>query len=95
VQPPPNPSLPLFTESPPASRAAPTAQLLRQPSLRTPGAKAKKMPPRAARSGTRGRPPFGFGSSCGSRGSMASQSLSGVGAGSWQTIMPSQERFLK
>jgi hypothetical protein len=31
------------------------------------------MPPRAARSGTRGRPPFGFGGSLGCRGSIASQ----------------------
>ena len=34
----------------------------------------KTMPPRAARSGTRGRPPFGFGDSLGSSGSRASQS---------------------
>ena len=35
--------------------------------------RTKTMPPRAARSGTRGRPPFGFGDSFGSSGSMASQ----------------------
>ncbi len=36
------------------------------------------MPARAARSGRRGRPPFGFGGSCGSRGSIASQRASGT-----------------
>ena len=34
---------------------------------------AKTMPLRATRSGTRGRPPFGFGGSLGSKGSIASQ----------------------
>jgi hypothetical protein len=38
VQPPPNLSLLPFTQSPPASRAAPTARLLRQLSPWTPGA---------------------------------------------------------
>jgi hypothetical protein len=36
------------------------------------------MAARAARSGRRGRPPFGFGGSCGSRGSIASQRPSGT-----------------
>jgi len=36
-----------------------------------------RMPVRAARSGTRGRPPFGFGGSGGRSGSIASQSSSG------------------
>jgi hypothetical protein len=40
--------------------------------------RTKTMPPSAARFGTRGRPPFGFGGSFGSRGSMASQSASGT-----------------
>ena len=40
--------------------------------------RTKTMPPRAARSWTRGRPPFGFGGSLGSRGSMASQRSSGT-----------------
>ena len=38
----------------------------------------KTMPPRTARSGTRGRPPFGLGCSFGSSGSMASQRSSGT-----------------
>jgi hypothetical protein len=38
----------------------------------------KTMPPRAARSQTRGRPPLGFGGSFGSRDSMASHSSSGT-----------------
>jgi hypothetical protein len=38
----------------------------------------KTMPARAARSGTRGRPPFGFGGSFGRRNSMASQRASGT-----------------
>jgi hypothetical protein len=38
----------------------------------------KTMPPRAARSGTRGRPPLGLGGSVGSSGSMASQRSSGT-----------------
>jgi hypothetical protein len=33
----------------------------------------KMIPPRAARSGTRGRPPFGFGGSLGRSGSIAPQ----------------------
>jgi hypothetical protein len=36
------------------------------------------MPARADRSGTRGRPPFGFGGSGGSRGSIRFQSSSGT-----------------
>ncbi len=40
--------------------------------------RAKRMPPRAARSGTRGRPPFGLGSSFGRSGAMASQRSSGT-----------------
>src|SRR5687768_129818 len=36
------------------------------------------MPPRAARSGMRGRPPLGLGGSCGSGGSIASQRSSGA-----------------
>jgi hypothetical protein len=36
------------------------------------------MPPNVARSGTRGRPPFGFGSSAGKSGSIASQRVSGT-----------------
>jgi hypothetical protein len=44
-----------------------------QPERRT-----KTMPPRAARSGIRGRPPCGFGGCSGSSGSMASQRTSGT-----------------
>jgi hypothetical protein len=40
--------------------------------------RTKTMPPRAARSGTRGRPPLGLGGSFGKRGSMASQRSSGT-----------------
>jgi hypothetical protein len=40
--------------------------------------RAKMMPPSTARSGTRGRPPFGFGGSFGNRGSMASHRASGT-----------------
>jgi putative spermidine/putrescine transport system substrate-binding protein len=40
--------------------------------------KTKTMPARAARGGTRGRPPVGFGGSFGNRGSMASQRASGT-----------------
>lgn len=39
--------------------------------------KTKRIPVRAARSGTRGRPPFGFGGSGGSSGAIRSQSSSG------------------
>ncbi len=38
--------------------------------------RTKRMPARAARSGTRGRPPFGFGLSGGNKGAISSQSLS-------------------
>ena len=40
--------------------------------------RTKMMPPRAARSGSRGRPPFGLGGSWGSRGPMPSQRSSGT-----------------
>jgi hypothetical protein len=40
--------------------------------------RTKMIPPRAVRSGTRGRPRFGLGCSWGSRGSMASQRSSGT-----------------
>jgi hypothetical protein len=40
--------------------------------------RTKTMPPRAARSGILGRPPFGFGGSCGNKVSMASQRSSGT-----------------
>jgi hypothetical protein len=43
--------------------------------------KTKTMPPRAARSGTRGRPPLGLGGSLGSSGSMAAQRSSGTSGG--------------
>ncbi len=43
-----------------------------------PDRRAKTIPPNTARSGTRGRPPFGFGGSCGNNGSMASQRSSGT-----------------
>jgi hypothetical protein len=39
--------------------------------------KTKRIPVRAARSGTRGRPPFGFGGSGGNSGAIRSQSSSG------------------
>jgi hypothetical protein len=40
--------------------------------------RTKTMPPRAAQSGIRGRPPCGFGDCSGSSGSMASQRSSGT-----------------
>jgi hypothetical protein len=46
---------------------------------------AKTMPQRAARSGTRGRPPLGFGGSLGSRGATASQSSSGTSRETFMT----------
>ena len=50
-----------------------------------PDLSTKMMPVRAARSGTRGRPPFGFGISAGSNGAMISHSSSGT---SGLAIMP-------
>jgi hypothetical protein len=42
--------------------------------------RTKMIPPKAARSGMRGRPPLGFGCSLGRRGSMASHRSSGTRA---------------
>ena len=47
--------------------------------------KAKTMPPRAARSGMRGRPPLGLGGTVGSKGSMASQRSLGTSIDAFMT----------